>query len=109
MSQHQTGLLAQRFDDLDADPGLVRRDRSVNLTEIGGFLALDSPRAGDLCRLLRERGVRADSRANTLRLGPAPYLSDEQLEEAMEILGSVVRALQLGETGKGERGKGKDM
>ncbi len=94
VSQHQTGLLAQRFDDLDADPGLVRRDRSVDLTEIGGFLALDSPRAGDLCRLLRERGVRADSRADILRLGPAPYLSDEQLEEAMDVLGTVVRGLQ---------------
>lgn len=93
VSQHQVGLLADRFDRLDADPALVRRDRTVTLPELAGFLALQSPRAEELCRELRKRGVLADYRADVLRLGPAPYLSDEQLNTAMDALGSLVGEL----------------
>jgi kynureninase len=87
VSQHQIKLLAERFDALDLDPALIDRDRSVDLRGIAGFLALRSPRAGDLCALLRERGVMTDYRGEVLRLGPAPYLSDAQLADAMAALG----------------------
>ena len=93
VSQHQVGLLAARFDALDADPAFIRREHAVTLPELGGFLALQAPRAGELCRGLRERGVLADYRADMLRLGPAPYLSDAQLSDAMEALGSLVEEL----------------
>jgi kynureninase len=33
--------------------------------------------------------VFTDSRADRLRVGPAPYLSDDQLREAMAVLGAV--------------------
>jgi selenocysteine lyase/cysteine desulfurase len=92
VSQHQVGLLAAGFDALDLDPALVDRDRDVDLSEIGGFLALRSPRAGDLCAGLRERGVMADYRGDVLRLGPAPYLSDAQLEDAVAALGESAAA-----------------
>ena len=93
VSQHQVGLLADRFDALDADPRLIRRDHAARLSELGGFLALQSPRAAELCRRLRDRGVATDYRADVLRLGPAPYLSDEQLSAAMDALGSLVAEL----------------
>lgn len=93
VSQHQLGLLYRRFDALDADPAVVARDRSIGLEEIGGFLVLRSPRAAELWRRLRDRRVRTDYRGDQLRLGPAPYLSDSQLEMAIEALGEVVRAL----------------
>lgn len=93
VSQHQIDLLVRRFDELDADPNLIDRDRSVGLNKIGGFLALHSARANELCRLLRSEGVFTDYRGETLRLGPAPYLSDQQLTLAMDTLGSVVRSL----------------
>jgi kynureninase len=93
VSQHQIGLMARAFDDLDADPAVVTRDRAVRLQEIGGFLALSSPAADTLCERLRERGVSSDCRGALLRLGPAPYLSDRQLTEAMRILGDVIRDL----------------
>jgi len=32
-----------------------------------------------------------DYRADVLRLGPAPYLSDHQLRMAMEALGDVIK------------------
>ena len=91
LSRHQMRLLADRFDGLDLDPGLVTRDRSVPLERIGGFLSLESPRAGELATRLRARGVFTDHRGDALRLGPAPYLSEGQLEAAMAALGEVVR------------------
>jgi kynureninase len=91
VSRHQVGLLAERFDALDLDPALVRRDRAVPLGQVGGFLVLWSGRAGELCRRLKEEGVWADSRGDALRLGPAPYLSDAQLGEAMERFERVCR------------------
>ena len=93
VSQHQVGLLARSFDALDADPRLITRDRAVTLPELGGFLALHSARAAELCRRLRDLGMLSDYRADVLRLGPAPYLSDAQLGDAMHALGRVIREL----------------
>jgi kynureninase len=90
VSQHQVGLLASAFDDLGLDPRIVARDRSMPLDRVGGFLALSTPRAGELTRALRQRGVWTDYRGETLRLGPAPYLCDRQLEETIERLRQVV-------------------
>ena len=91
VSQHQIGLLASRFDALDLDPAVVGRDRDAPLSEVGGFLALRSPSAMTLTKRLRTRGVWTDARGDVLRLGPAPYLSDRQLEDAVGILGEEVR------------------
>jgi kynureninase len=90
VSQHQIGLLASTFDALDLDPAVLSRDRTCPLAEIGGFLALRSPVAAALARSLRARGVWTDSRGDVLRLGPAPYLSDRQLQDAIGLLGEVV-------------------
>ena len=97
VSQHQVGLLAERFDASDLDPRLIGRDRTVAIAQLGGFLALRSPRAAELSGLLRARGVSTDVRGDLLRLGPAPYLSDTQLGEAIGVLAEVVRS--LGPTG----------
>jgi selenocysteine lyase/cysteine desulfurase len=91
VSQHQVGLLASTFDGLDLDPVLISRDRGCPLGEIGGFLALRSPVAAALVRGLDARGVSTDARGDVLRFGPAPYLSDNQLRDAIGILGEVVR------------------
>jgi kynureninase len=91
VSQHQIGLLASTFDALDLDPAVLSRDRACPLDQVGGFLALRSPVAGALVRGLHARGVSTDSRGEVLRLGPAPYLSDRQLRDAMGLLGEVVR------------------
>ena len=69
---------------------LPREPGSEGMEELAGFLALETPRAGELCDALRERGGRTDHRGDVLRLGPAPYLSDDQLEEAVARLAEVV-------------------
>lgn len=92
VSQHQIGVLAAGFDALDLDPAVIDRERETPLAEIAGFLALRAPRAGQLATLLHQRGVLVDARGEVLRFGPAPYLSDQQLQQAMATLGAVVRA-----------------
>jgi kynureninase len=93
VSQHQVGLLAEGFDALDLDPAVIDRDRSMPLQRVGGFLALRAPRAGELVDALRKRGVLTDQRGAVLRLGPAPYLSDQQLRDALGLIGECARTL----------------
>ncbi len=93
VSQHQVGLIVDRFDALNLDPKLITRDRSVALRDIAGYLALRSPRAGDICRKLHDAGVYTDYRADILRIGPAPYLSDAQIEDALARLSDVCHAV----------------
>ena len=88
--RHQVAFLAERFDALDLDPAVVDRDRSVPVDALGGFLALESPRAGELRRALLARGVFTDHRDTTLRMGPAPYVSDRQIEAALSTLAEIV-------------------
>lgn len=87
VSQHQIGLLAERFDALDLDDAQIRRDRMTPLTGVAGFLVLWSNHAGELSKQLKAEGVWTDHRGAALRLGSAPYLSDAQLIEAMARLG----------------------
>jgi kynureninase len=71
-------------------PDVITRDRSTPLAVFGGFLALRSPHAERLQQRLHARGIHTDSRGDHLRLGPAPYLSDAQLEAAIEALGETL-------------------
>ena len=91
--RHQRDVLARAVDALGVPDDLLTRDRDTPADAFGGFLALRSPRAGELQRALRDRGVSTDSRGDHLRLGPAPYLSDVQLEAAVGTLGEAVRSL----------------
>lgn len=89
-NQHQVGLLAREFDALDLDPAVIDRDRrSAPLEGIGGFLSLRAPRAEAISGALRERGVWTDYRGESLRLGPAPYVTDDQLRAALVALKGV--------------------
>jgi kynureninase len=91
LGQHQVGLLASGFDALNGDSAVISRDRSVPLEGIGGFLALRTPHAPRLWAALRERGVSTDYRGDVLRFGPAPYLTDGQLNAAMAALGDALQ------------------
>jgi kynureninase len=76
---HQTTLLARGLADLGLE---LESDREP----FGGFVAVEIDGAEAISRRLAEAGVATDSRARFLRLGPAPYLSDGQLEEALRAL-----------------------
>jgi len=91
ISQHQVGLLQREFEALDIDPPVAQVEPMPSERR-GGFLAIRAPRAGALCAGLRQNGVLADFRGDVLRLGPAPYLSDAQLRDAIRALGDTVKA-----------------
>ena len=74
VSQHQIGVLARSFDALDADPAVIRRDQTVPLDQIGGFLALEAPAAGVLAAALHREGVFTDYRGRYL----VPYLPKQK-------------------------------
>jgi kynureninase len=90
---HQTGLLAHCFDELGAPESLIKRERAVPLDGFGGFLALECPHSAAVARRLADAGVLTDARGRYLRLGPAPYLSDAQLEVAIARLEDAVSTL----------------
>ena len=76
---HQTSLLARGLERLGLSADAARE-------RYGGFVAVEVDDAEAISRRLAEAGVATDSRARFLRLGPAPYLSDAQLEEALRTL-----------------------
>lgn len=90
--ERQVRFLMEAFDALDLPEKLIGRDRR-SPAEVGGFLALRSPEASAIQRGLAEAGVMADARGPHLRLGPAPYMRDDQLREAIGHLDAVVRGL----------------
>jgi kynureninase len=96
--RHQIEVLTREFDALGVPDDVITRDRATPVSAFGGFLALETPHASGLQAALRERGVSADSRGRFLRLGPAPYLSDSQLEAAVGVLGEVVRDVDRAQT-----------
>jgi kynureninase len=93
VSQYQVALLRAAIDALEPRPDILKRP-DLPLARLGGFLALESPRASEIQRELGRRGILADARGNHLRLGPAPYLSDEQLYRAVAGVEDVMKALR---------------
>jgi kynureninase len=90
VSRHQVSLLRRLLEDTDSDPAVARIEPMPEERR-GGFLAIRAPRALDLVRGLRLRGVYADARGDVLRLGPAPYLSDGQLRAAAAAYADLLR------------------
>ena len=90
LGQNTHELVVRFLSALDLPPGVLTRDRAAPLDAFAGFLALESPHAGALRDALAAVGVATDSRGRYLRLGPAPYLSDDRLREAVARLGHVV-------------------
>jgi kynureninase len=86
--QSQLAVLAHAFDRIRSSS--ISRDRDTPLEHLGGFLALRTSRAAELQAALFRRGVFTDHRGEFLRFGPAPYLSDAQLERAMGELQAVL-------------------
>jgi kynureninase len=89
ISQRQVGLLQREFLSLDVDRA------AAAIVEMpperrAGFLAIQTPHAASLVAALRRRQVFTDARANILRLGPAPYVSDDQLREAIAWVGETL-------------------
>lgn len=95
VSQHQIALMISEFDNRDFDQRVITRHNNLSVDRIGGFLVLYTPYASEISGRLKKEGVWTDYRADRLRLGPAPYLSDEQIINSMNILNFVIKNLNL--------------
>ncbi|MCC6278884.1 MAG: aminotransferase class V-fold PLP-dependent enzyme [Oligoflexia bacterium] len=58
--------------------------------KIGGFVALKTTKSAELHRILKDQGIYTDFRADVLRLGPAPYVSDRQIDQALDQLEKLI-------------------
>jgi kynureninase len=81
LSQHQVRTLAS---GLAFEP-------DVPITGLAGFLAFPSAEAPRLHEALKQEGIWTDYRGDVLRLGPAPYLTDGQVNAAASALGAALR------------------
>ncbi len=84
VNRYQLNLLAREFQALDLPSDKI--SLPVGVDYMGGFVGLHTPYARLLSEKMRDRGVHTDFRGHWLRLGPAPYLCDEQLQDAMMAL-----------------------
>ena len=94
ISRHQTGLLDRLLRERDIRPAIaevidVPSDRRA------GFLALRTKHAAAVVRVLRRSEMYVDSRGDLLRVGPAPYVSNDQLEAATQLLAEALENPKL--------------
>ncbi len=90
-SVHQVGMLQRQVEQLDLDPAVAQVE-PMPAARRGGFLAVRTSAAAGIAQRLRQRGVLVDARGDVLRLGPAPYLRDDQLVAAVAQFGEVLGA-----------------
>ena len=88
ISQQQTARLVTAIEALDLPPSVLRLV-PVSPEQRAGFVAIECVDAPGLARALAERGVWCDARGLRLRLGPAPYVTNEQLFGAVTHLGDL--------------------
>ena len=74
---------------MDALPALELLTPRVDESR-GGFVAFRVPNASRVVAALRREGVFADARDDILRLGPAPYLTNEELDRGASLVSAVV-------------------
>lgn len=95
ISVHQVGLLVREWAALDLGPDVARIDE-MPAERRAGFLAIRTAHASRLVPALRQASVFADSRGDILRLGPAPYVTDDQLRAAIATLSRLITRVGVG-------------
>lgn len=92
INQAQVARLEAGVRALDL-PAVVAQVIDIAPQARAGFLAITTPHAARLVADLRAQGLFVDARGRVLRLGPAPYVTDPQLDEAVQLLGARLRQL----------------
>jgi kynureninase len=92
ISRRQVARLKSGVEALAIDEQLLKVEPMPEERR-GGFLAIRTARAADIVSALRARGVFVDARGDILRMGPAPYLDDQQLDDGVAALGETLRNL----------------
>ena len=90
VSMHQTAAIADGLRALDLDPARAQL-LPVDAERRAGFVVIDTPRAAAIVSELRAQEMFVDARGRRLRVGPAPYITDPQLEAAVTLLHEALR------------------
>lgn len=93
ISLRQTGRILDRLDELDARAAGLEPIAPGDPARRGGFVAVRTPFASRLVEALRQKDVFTDARGDVLRLGPAPYLLDEEIDRGVERVVETARAI----------------
>ena len=88
INRRQAGMLLEGIQALDLDPATLA-PIDVPADRRGGFVAVRAQDAASLSRRLKDASVQTDARGQVLRLGPAPYVDDDQLRRAIDALGTI--------------------
>lgn len=86
INQAHTAHLLDGFAALQLPAHLIAAP-ALPRTDIGGFVSFVTPHAAALHAALRARNVWTDYRGDYLRFGPAPYITPQQIDEALAALG----------------------
>jgi kynureninase len=92
INRRQVARLKSGIEALGADEHRLKVE-AVPEERRAGFLAVRTSRAADIVWALRARGVFVDARGDILRIGPAPYLDDQQLDSGVAALGETLKDL----------------
>lgn len=88
MAQQQCLLDALKSYDWPSDVELPEPPSDQR----GGFMVIRTDRASEAVAAMRQKHVFLDSRGDCLRLGPAPYVTEKQLQYAAKSLHEFFRA-----------------
>lgn len=92
INQQQLQMLSDGISELSISPDTLALPAQP-LNELGGFLPLRTAKAEQWVKRLKENGISSDSRGHHLRLGPAPYVSRKQIEQTIDVIGTISKRI----------------
>jgi selenocysteine lyase/cysteine desulfurase len=78
LSLEQTGRILSGLQDWDVVTPQAPERR-------GGFVAVRTPNASEVVASMRNEGFWVDARGSLVRLGPAPYTTDEEIDRGLRV------------------------
>ena len=91
INNYQKELIESEIKKLDLNPAKIM---ITDVKERAGFMTFLTPHAGIISKELRKHDVLTDFRGDYLRFGPAPYLNDNQLKQAIHFLKDIVNLIK---------------
>lgn len=89
-SLHLTGRIIGLYDGMKLVSKGLGLATPRDPAHRGGFISFEHPDAQTLCAKLREKDIWTDSRGRFLRLGPAPYATEEEILTAMRAIAALL-------------------
>lgn len=81
LSRAQTARIIERLDGY----------RVLTPRERGGFVSVEIEDASAVVRRLAERDIHVDARGDVLRIGPAPYVTNAEIDRALDVLRTIAK------------------